>query len=285
MTRRSRFLATPAVVAALAALLAGCIGFTGDPTRPPSTDGPVVADATAPHVELTVYAAASLKGALEAAKAAYERDDETVSITISTDSSAALEAQIEQGAPADLFLSADTANPARLRAAAMTAADPVPFAGNRLVILLAPGNEAGLSTAFDLAKPGVRIVAAGEEVPITTYAYQAVRNLAGLPGALAGFEAGYSANVVSREDNVRAVVAKVQLGEGDAAIVYATDARAARDATTIDIPAEANVAATYAGVVVKASRNQQAATAFLAWLAGADGQSILSTFGFLPPPG
>ena len=93
----------------------------------------------------------------------------------------------------------------------------------------------------------------------------------------------YDANVVSKEDNVKAVVTKIELGEGDAGIVYVTDAAASDKVTTVTVPDEANVPATYAGVVVKASPNQGAATAFLDWLAGPAGQAILAEFGFLPP--
>jgi len=111
-----------------------------------------------------------------------------------------------------------------------------------------------------------------------------VTKLATQPGYPAGFVAAYDANVVSREDNVKAVVAKIELGEGDAAIVYVTDAKASSKVTTIEIPAVANVPATYAGLVVKASAHAAAAHAFLTWLAGPDGQKVLAGFGFLPPP-
>ena len=86
------------------------------------------------------------------------------------------------------------------------------------------------------------------------------------------------------EDNVAAEVAKIELGEGDAAIVYVTDAKASTKVTSISVPADANVPATYAGVVVKASKNVGAAQAFLTWFAGPAGQAILASFGFLPPP-
>jgi molybdate transport system substrate-binding protein len=95
--------------------------------------------------------------------------------------------------------------------------------------------------------------------------------------------AQYTANIVTREDNVAAVVAKIELGEGDAGIVYVTDAKTSTKVMTIAVPDAANVPATYGGVVVKASPNVAAAQAFLAWLAGPDGQAILASFGFLPP--
>ena len=120
-------------------------------------------------------------------------------------------------------------------------------------------------------------------MPITKYATQLVDNLAVEPGAPADFAAAYAANVASKEDNVAAVRTKIELGEGDGAIVYVTDATASDQVATIDVPDTANVPATYAGVVVKASPNVEAAHAFLDWFAGPDGQAILAEFGFLPP--
>ena len=234
--------------------------------------------------ELTVFGAASLKAALEAAGTAYEGANPGTAITVSTDSSAALETQIEQGAPADVFLSADTTNPRKLVDAGLAAGEPVAFAGNKLTIIVPADNPAGIAAPTDLAKDGLQIIAAGDEVPITKYATQLVENLAGQPGAPAGFAASYAANIASREDNVSAVVAKVGLGEGDAGIVYVTDAAAAEGVATIDVPDSANVPATYAGVVVGASPHQAAAAAFLEWLAGPDGQAVLTEFGFLPAP-
>ena len=120
-------------------------------------------------------------------------------------------------------------------------------------------------------------------MPITKYATQLVDNLAKEAGYPADFAAAYAGNVASKEDNVKAVVAKIELGEGDAGIVYVTDARASDKVTPIDVPDAANVAATYDGVVVKASENVDRGQAFLDWFAGPDGQAILSDLGFLPP--
>jgi molybdate transport system substrate-binding protein len=234
-------------------------------------------------IRLTVYGAASLRGVLAEVAAAYERAVPGTTLTTSTDSSATLAAQIEQGAPADVFLAADTANPARLAAAGLADGEPVAFAGNRLAVIVPAGNPAGIRSPSDLARPGVKVIAAGDEVPITAYAQRLVDNLAAEPGYPARFAAAYAANVVSREDNVKAVVAKVELGEGDAGIVYLTDARASDRIETVDVPEGANVSATYAGVVVRASGHLAAARAFLAWLAGPDGTAILARSGFLPP--
>jgi len=274
----------PALSLLVAVLVAACTGDaygTAAPTPTASRAG----TPTATPKALTVFAAASLKGALDAATTAYATTHPGVTITVSTDSSSALETQIEQGAPADVFLSADTTNPAKLATAGLASGEPVTFAGNTLVIIIPKNSLGPVTAAFDLAKAGVKVIAAGDEVPITKYATELVANLAAQPAAPGAFEAGYAANVVSKEDNVKAVVAKIELGEGDAAIVYVTDAAASGKVDTVPItPANANVPATYAGVVVKASANQAAAAEFLAWLAGPDGQVILGTFGFLPPP-
>jgi molybdate transport system substrate-binding protein len=268
------------------AIVASCsgpaaTGSTGLATAAPST--PPSAAASAEAVELTVYGAASLKGALDAVKAAYVAAAPGVTLTIATDASSTLRTQIEQGAPADVFLSADQTNPKTLVEAGLADGAAVVFAGNTLTVIVPAANPAGIATAADLARSGVKVIAAGADVPITKYATQAVTKLAALSGYPAGFEAAYDANVVSKEDNVKAIVAKIELGEGDAAIVYATDAKASTKVKTVEIPAEASVPATYAGLVVKASPNVGAAHAFLTWLTGPDGQAVLARFGFLPP--
>ena len=160
----------------------------------------------------------------------------------------------------------------------------IPFAGNTLTVIVPGANSAGIATAADLGKPGIKVIAAGDEVPITKYANQLVANLATQPGYPADFAATYAANVVSKEDNVAAVVAKIETGDGDAAIVYVTDARRSTKAMIVPVPDDANVPATYAGVVVKAAKHQDAAQAFLTWLTGPDGQAILASLGFRSPP-
>ena len=250
-------------------------GASTTPSEALSPGGPSV---------LTVYAAASLKNVLDKAKTAFEAANRRTTLTIATDSSAALETQIEQGAPADVFLSADTTNPKKLVDKGLAAGAEVNFAGNKLIVIVPTANPAGIRTPADLATRGVKVIAAGDAVPITKYAAQLVANLAREPGYPAEFAAAYAANVASREDNVKAIVAKLELGEGDAGIVYVTDAKASTKVLTVDVPVAANVPATYAGVVVKASSNPVAAQAFLDWLAGSDGQAILAGSGFLPPP-
>jgi molybdate transport system substrate-binding protein len=231
-----------------------------------------------------IYGASSLNAVLAKVKTAYEAANPGTALSISTDSSTALETKIEQGAPADVFLSADTANPQKLVDKGLAAAGLTKFAGNLLTVIVPAGNPAGIQTPADLAKSGIKVIAAGDTVPITKYANQLVANLAEQPGYPADFVAKYTANIVSKQDNVAAVVSQIALGEGDAGIVYATDAKTSTQVMTVPVPAAANVPATYAGVVVKASANVDAAQAFLAWLAGPDGQAILASFGFLPAP-
>ena len=229
-------------------LAAGCTG-SGSGSPAPTDSSPSSGTGT----QITVFAAASLSSPLADAKAAYEAANPGIMLVITPDSSAALETQIEQGAPADVFLSADTANPQKLVDGGFAQGIAVVFAGNELTIVIPTDNPAGISSWRDLAKDGLKVIAAGEEVPITKYATQLVDNLAAQPDAPAGFANAYAANIVSREENVKALIAKIELGEGDAGIVYVTDAAASTKVETIDVPGDANVPATYAGVVVKAS--------------------------------
>jgi molybdate transport system substrate-binding protein len=267
----------------LAACESGTSGLPGGATGTAPTASTDLSGPSAAPAALTIYGAASLKGALDKAKTAYETANPGTTLTISTDSSATLETQIEQGAPADVFLSADTTNPKKLVDKGLAAGDTVTFAGNKLTVIVPTANPAGIKTPADLAKRGVKVIAAGDAVPITRYATQLVANLAREAGYPADFAARYAANIASKEDNVKAVVAKIELGEGDAGIVYVTDAKASTKVTTVDVPDAANVPATYAGVAVKGSENAAAAQAFLTWFAGPDGQAILGAFGFLPP--
>ncbi len=262
-----------ASAALLAVAIAACAA--GGPPGESGTD--------AERVELTIFGAASLKGVLAEAKAAYETARPGTTVTLATDSSAALATQIRQGAPVDVFLSADTTTPDALVAEGLAAGDPVAFARNELTVIVPVDNPAGIGSPSDLARDGLLIVGVGDEAPIAKYAAQLVANLAERPGYPADFVDAYAANVVSKEDSVKAVVARIELGEGDAGIVYATDAAASSNVLVVEIPDVANVPATYAGIVVSSSSHPDAGRAFLDWFAGPDGQAILERFGFLPP--
>jgi molybdate transport system substrate-binding protein len=275
-------------IALLALALAACSGAAASPSaNPTGPAGPASvapAAAAAGATELQVYAAASLKKVLEKATAAYEAATPGVTVTISTDSSSALETKIEQGAPADVLLSADTSNPKKLVDGGFAAGDVIAFAGNKLTIIVPTANPAGIAAPADLARDGLKIIACADGVPIQKYTAQWLEKTEGAAGYPADFAAKYTANIASKEDNVGAIVTKVGLGEGDAGIVYVTDAKSSDKVAVVEIPDDRNVPATYGGVVVKASAHADAAAAFLAWLAGTDGQAVLASFGFLPAP-
>jgi molybdate transport system substrate-binding protein len=232
---------------------------------------------------LTVYAAASLTSALRELEPAWTASHPDVPLAIATDSSAALRTQIEQGAPADVFLSADLANPTKLAGVGLTDGAVVTFAGNRLAIVTPAANPARVTIPADLARPGVKIIATADDVPISTYATAVIGKLSGLDGYPPDFAASYAANVVTKEVNVAAVLAKIELGEGDAAIVYETDAAGSSRVDTIPVPNEANVVAEYGAVALKRSGNVSAAREFRDWLVGREAQRILAGLGFTPP--
>jgi len=255
----------------LVGLLAACSGTTG---QAPSSTG---------RTSITVLAASSLKAALNAAAAAYQETHPGVAIMLSFDASSALRTKIEQGAPADVFASADVTNAQKLVDDGFAIGPAQPFAGNRLAIVVPRDNPGRIDSPADLAKPGVRLIAAGASVPISAYADQLVTELGHQAGYPVDFAKEVAANVASREDNVAAVLAKVALGEGDAGIVYRTDALGSSSVQQVPLPAGVNVAVTYAAVVVKASTQADAARAFLAWLSGTEGQTLLAGFGFVAP--
>lgn len=230
-----------------------------------------------------MFAAASLRDALTEAASAYRARAPEVSISLAFDASSALRTQLEQGAPADLFLSADLESPQRLADAGLTTGQPIRFASNSLTVVVPADQEASIRGPFDLARPGLRVLAAGREVPISRYAEQLLEKLTRAPDAPAGFSQAVEANIVSREDNVRAVLAKIELGEGDAAIVYATDALASDRVRTIAIPDWAAVSVNYGAVVMATSPQRAAADELLVWLRADDGQAVLARFGFGPP--
>ena len=260
-------------------VLAGCAGAGASPSPAPPS-----APTAAPPVELTVYAAASLTEAFDALAVAYEAASPEVTVTLSYDSSAALRAKIEQGARVDLFASADTKNPDALVAAGLATGPTTAFATNELAVIVPADNPAGLVDPYGLAEPGVKVIAAGEKVPISAYATKLLENLEAYKGAQADLIPSYERNIVSREDNVKGIVAKVELGEGDGGIVYATDARAAGDKVeTLPIPPGTNVRVAYGAVIPADAPAPDAATAFLAWLLGPDAQAILASHGFAAP--
>ncbi len=283
MTRRRAGPRDAVAVLGLAILLAACQSSASDgPSGSTADSAAPSAAASAEAVELTILGAASLQDALDEIEVVYEAAVPGADLVIATDSSAALRTQIEEGAPADVFLAADTSNPDTLVEAGL-GVETVEYAGNSVALVVPLENPAGIQTPADLATEGVQIIAAGPEVPITSYVADVVAYLADIPGYPSFFADAYAANVVSEEDNVRGVLTKIELGEGEAGFVYQTDAQSSPEVLAIGIPEEANTHAIYGGCVIADSDHLEAAEAFMAWVAGADGQAILAEFGFAEP--
>lgn len=222
--------------------------------------------------ELTVFAAASVTDAFTDIGEAFEAEHPASSVTFNFAASSELAGQILEGAPADVYVSADLANMERLTADDATDGQPVVFATNRAEIIVEPGNPLGISDVEDLATMDLILVACAPEVPCGTYASQVFDN------------AGVDADVDSFEANVKAVVTKVTLGEADAGIAYATDVLAAGDtAEGVRIPDDINVVADYPIAVTSEATNPQLARDFVDFVTGTDGQSILTDYGFSAP--
>lgn len=221
-------------------------------------------------VGLTVLAASSLTDVLDEVEDAYERSHPGVRLRVSYAGSQQLAAQVRQGVPADVLVTADEETMASV--AGRTAGAPVVVARNELTIVTPPGNPAGVTGLTDLAAPGLRLVLAAPEVPAGRYARQVLS------------ARGVAVSPVSAEPTVRAVLGKVRLGEADAGLVYVTDAAAAGEAvTTVPIPDAANVTATYPAAPLAASAHPDEAERFVTWLAGDTGRALLTDAGFLPP--
>jgi molybdate transport system substrate-binding protein len=230
-----------------------------------------------PAKPLTVFAAASLTDAFNAMKPRFEREHPGTEVRLNFGASSQLRTQIEQGAPADVFASADTVQMQPLVNGRVVAA-PVIFARNRLVVALPAANPGKVRSLRDLARRGLRILTTAESVPVGRYTQQALEKL----GADYGndYARKVNANVVSRENNVRSVLAKVELGEADAAFVYETDAASTRKVSVIKIPEKSNVIAEYPIAVVNAARDRALAEAWVRFTLSRSGKGTLKRFGF-----
>jgi molybdate transport system substrate-binding protein len=235
-----------ALVLLAAAVLAGTAAAQREATRP------------------TVFAAASLTDAFPKI-APHAR--------FSFAGSNALAAQIRQGAPADVFASANLTLPLALYHDHFCS-KPVVFTRNTLVVIVPRSNPAAIHSVYDLRRSGIKLVIADKGVPVGSYTLQVLKNM-NLTGVLK--------NVVSRETDVREVLAKVALGEADAGFVYSTDARTVpKKVRVLKIPAWAQPKVQYGICVVSASGNKPAARAFIRRVLSPAGQKIMLRFGFLP---
>jgi molybdate transport system substrate-binding protein len=226
---------------------------------------------------LTVFAAASLTESFDEMANAFEASHPGVEVMLNFAGSNTLRAQIEAGAQADVFASANTKEMDALVANGLVRDAPKIFLTNRLVVIVPANNPAELSAFDNLAQPGLKLVLAAEEVPVGRYARLMLDN------AGQDFKTHILANVVSNETTVKQVLAKVQLGEADAGIVYTSDAVAAPELPVIEIPTELNVLAEYPIVVLKNAPNSELADEFVAFVLSPEGQAILQSWRFTNP--
>jgi molybdate transport system substrate-binding protein len=249
-----------AALAVAALVLAGCGG--GDESGSGS--------GAAPPGEIKVFAAASLTAAFTEIGQQFTAANGGAKVTFNFAGSQALATQIQQAAPADVFASADLSNMDKVKDQVGT---PQDFASNLLQMVVEKGNPNNVATVEDLADSDLKVVLAAPEVPAGKYAAEILG------------KAGVTVKPVSEEDNVKAVVTKVSLGEADAGIVYVTDVTAGGDKVEgVEIPEELNVVATYPIATVKESKSPDQAQAFMDLVLSAEGQQVLKEHGFLPPP-
>ncbi|BCL82338.1 molybdenum ABC transporter substrate-binding protein [Ktedonobacteria bacterium brp13] len=261
-------------------ILAAC-GNTGTTTTTQSGSGAATKTTTSP-VTLNIFAASSLTESFNEIKQQYHTLHSDVTITYNFNGSQALEQQIANGAPSDIFASADQSNMQNASTANLVATSTV-FAKNRLVVIVPAANPAHISTLKDLAKPGLKLVVGAPAVPIGKYGLQILDKLGQSSAYGAAYEKSVKANIVSQEENVKAVVEKVQLGEADAGIVYVTDVtqQELSQVTMITIPDQYNVVAQYPIALTKSSTHSQQAQDFINYLLSSAGQTVLTKYHFI----
>ena len=263
-----RKLIASTVVVALAAFAAAC-GGDDDSSRASGTTASTAASQLSG--KLNVFAAASLTESFDDLKQTLSTKAPDLDLTFNYAGSQALVQQIQQGAPADVFASADQKNMQKL-ADANLVDSPQTFARNTLEIAVAPGNPKHVTGLADLEQPGVTLVLADASVPVGNYSLQAFRK-AGLPAP----------TPKSQELDVKSTLAKLTTGEADAVIVYVSDVKAAGNKVEgVTIPANQNVIATYPIAVLKASKHKAAAEAFVDDVVSGAGQDALQAHGFMP---
>jgi molybdate transport system substrate-binding protein len=235
-------------------------------------------------VSLTVFAASSLTESFNEIKTAYHTAHPNVIITYNYNGSQALEQQLANGASSDIFASADQTNMKKASSANLVDASQI-FAKNKLVVIVPASNPAQLHSLKDLGNPGVKIDAAASTVPVGKYTLQVLDNLDKSPDYGTDYVNRVKANFVSYEENVKAIVQKVQLGTVDAGFVYLTDLTKAVEGkvTQISIPDEFNVIAEYPIAVTKSSQRRNEAQALIQYILSPAGQNILKKYHFLPP--
>lgn len=219
-----------------------------------------------------VFAAASLTASFQSLAREFEAEHPGTKIDLHFAGTPQLVVQVREGAPVDVFASADETNMQRIVDTGKTLSSPAVFAHNRLTIVTMKGNPEGIRGLADLARDDMRVVLCGPQVPAGRYARQALG------------KAGVAVAPLSDEPSVKAVVSKVTMGEVDAGIVYVTDATSARDQVdAIAIPDEHNVLAAYPIVALDAGANRSVGEDFIAFVLSEAGQAILQQYGFESP--
>ena len=230
-----------------------------------------------------MLAAASLTASFTELGKLFESQHPGVTVSFSFGGSQQLVQQLDQGAPADVFASAnkkymDSAVASKRVAEGASAI----FVTNRLVVIFPKDNPAGITTLQDLAKPGLKLDLADKSVPVGQYGLDFLDKAVHDPAFGADFKDNVLKNVVSYETDVKAVVSKVSLGEADAGIVYVTDYQIAADKLGyLDIPDALNSIATYPIAPIADSQNSDLATAFVALVLSPEGQAIMAKYGFV----
>ncbi len=273
---KRRRLAPRAAVVLLAATvlvtLAGC-GSSGTSSSSASPSG---------STKLTVFAAASLNKVFPQIAAAFQQSNPGVQLTFNFAGTDTLTAQIEQGAPADVFAGASTKYGDELSGKGLIDTPQI-FATNTLVLIVPAANPANIASLQDLTKPGVKLVVGDSSVPIGTYTRKVLGNLDAAYGS--GYSTKVLKNVASEALDVTSILTSVSLGEADAGFVYVTDAKSAGDKVkTIELPAAAQAVASYPIAAVKASANATVARQFTTFVLGSQAQALLTAAGFGPPP-
>ena len=235
---------------------------------------------------VTVFAAASLTEAFNEMAHEFEQRNKGVEVRLAYQASSTLRIQLEQGADADVYASADEFNMDLAAAAGVISGDPVVFARNRLAVIV-PRDSAQVRNLGDLAKPGLRVVAGDDATPFGRYTLTALDRLAADPDFGPAYRDAVVGNIVSKEANVRRAVAKVEIGEADAALAYVTDAGGAGrgDLTAIPVPERYPGAIRYPIGVVRGPASPGLAADFIAFVLSEEGRAILQRHGFLPPDG
>ncbi len=231
---------------------------------------------------LTVFAAASLTEAFTTIGNTFSKAN-NVSVKFNFAGSDALVTQMAQGAPADVFASANQAQMTLATSKGLIASTPTVFVRNRLVVIVPKDNPAHIYSLPDLARPGVNLVLAAPTVPVGKYARAAFQVMAADEAFGTDFLARIQANIKSNETDVKAVTAKVSLGEADAGVVYVTDVTpsVAPKVQTIAVPPPFNQIAVYPIAVTKASQNATLAQKFVDYVESAAGKAVLTAQGFI----